>query len=136
MSKEKPEKKLLFSLTKKDFVVEYFNGTGNGGQNRNKVAAACRIHHPSSGVISACQEERSQSANRERAFKRLTENPEFKKWLRLETARRAGMLDNIDAEVEKQMKNIKMEVRNPEGKFIEVDGAYFDKMEKAEKDSA
>ena len=127
MTKEKP-KELLFSLTRKDFVIEYFNGTGNGGQNRNKVAAACRIHHPASGVLSVCQEERSQKANRERAFTRLTENPAFKKWLELETAKKAGTLADINTKVDREMKNIKMEVRNEAGRFVEVDDDYFKKL--------
>jgi len=121
MAEKGKKKELLFSLTKKDFVIEYFNGTGNGGQNRNKREMACRIHHPASGVIAVCQEERSQKENRERAFKRLTENPDFQKWLRLETAKRVGTLADIDDKVDKEMKNIRMEVRNETGRFVEVD---------------
>jgi peptide chain release factor 1 len=125
------KRELIFSLTKKDFVVEYYNGTGDGGQNRNKVATACRIHHPASGAMSTCQEERTQKVNRERAFKRLLERPEFKKWLKLETARRTGTLLDIDAEVERQMGNVKMEVRDANGRFMEVPKAYFDELETA-----
>jgi protein subunit release factor B len=122
-------KKLLFSLTKKDFIVEYYNGTGDGGQNRNKVATACRIHHPASGTLATCQEERTQKVNRERAFKRLVEKPEFQKWLKLETARRTGAMQDIDAEVDRQMRNVKMEVRDENGQFVEVTQEYFDKLE-------
>jgi protein subunit release factor B len=125
MASSKPEKKLLFSLTKKDFVVEYYNGTGDGGQNRNKVATACRIHHPASGVMSACQEERTQKVNRERAFRRLLEKPKFKKWLQIETARRMGALQNIEERVDRELKNVKTEVRDENGKFIVVDEIYF-----------
>jgi protein subunit release factor B len=121
----KTKKELLFSLTKKDFVVEYYNGTGDGGQNRNKVAVACRIHHPASGAISTCQEERTQKVNRERAFKRLLEKPEFKKWLQIETARRMDTLENIEERVEREIKNVKMEVRDENGKFVVVDEQYF-----------
>jgi peptide chain release factor 1 len=128
----KTKKELLFSLTKKDFVVEYYNGTGNGGQNRNKVATACRIRHPASDTTSTCQEERNQKVNRERAFERLLKKPKFKKWLQIETARRMDTLKNIEERVEQEMKNIKMEVRDENEKFVVVDEQYFIDAEKAE----
>ena len=132
MGNEKSKKELLFSLTKKDFVIEYYNGTGNGGQNRNKVASACRIHHPASGTISTCQEERTQKANRERAFKRLLEKPRFQQWLKLEASRKMGCLRDIEERVEKEMRNVKVEVRDESGKFITVDNSYFNTLERTD----
>jgi protein subunit release factor B len=116
------EKKLLFSLSKQngDFQVEYYNGTGNGGQNRNKVATACRIHHQKSGAMATCQEERTQKANRERAFTRLVKTPTFQKWLRLETARKSGELDDIDRKVAESLKQVKVEVHDEQGRWREA----------------
>jgi protein subunit release factor A len=116
---EVKEKKLLFSLSKDsgDFVVEYYSGSGAGGQNRNKKMMACRIHHPKSGAFATCQEERNQKTNRERAFKRLCETDKFQKWLKLETARRSGELVDIEQKVENAMKHIKCEIRE-NGKWI------------------
>ncbi|MCL1927571.1 MAG: peptide chain release factor-like protein [Treponema sp.] len=120
------EKKLLFSLSKDngDFIVEYYNGTGNGGQNRNKREMACRIRHPKSGALATCQEERHQKANRERAFTRLVKSQKFQNWLKLETAKRAGDLDDIDQKVENAMRQAKIEVKDDDGRWIEASPDY------------
>jgi protein subunit release factor B len=122
------EKKPLFSITKKSFVVEYYNPGKNGGQNANKVATACRIHHPESGAIGDCHEERTQKPNRERAFKRLVESPKFQKWLKLETAKRMGQLDDIEKKVDKAMSEAVVEVREND-KWVKAPAGHFEKLE-------
>ena len=74
-------KKLLFSVTKKDFEIQTFRSGGKGGQNQNKRDTGVRIVHRESGATGESREERSQAQNKKNAFKRLTESLKFKLWL-------------------------------------------------------
>ena len=111
----------LLSLTSKDFTWNYFRGSGAGGQKRNKTSSAVRCTHEPSRSVGVAQDCRSQAKNRALAFSRCTGTEEFRKWIRLESARKAGTLDQVDQKVEQEMRKVKVEVRSPTtGRWIEV----------------
>lgn len=76
-------KKLIFTLTKKDFEITWFSGSGAGGQHRNKHQNCCRIKHIATGILSTGQSQRDRQSNVREAFDGIKRNKLFLSWCSL-----------------------------------------------------
>lgn len=120
--KNTKKKELLFSVTKDDFNIQTFRSGGKGGQHQNTTDSGVRIIHKDSGAVGESRNDRSQHRNKKIALERLVENYKFKLWIN----RRAHEIikgKTLEQEVEEMLKpeNIKIEIKDENGKWIEVE---------------
>lgn len=110
----------LFSVAKKDLQVEYFSGTGAGGQYRNKHKNCVRIKHAESGALVTGQSYRERVANIREALYNLADSKLFRIWLhkKVHEIVEGRTLEEI-IEESMDVNNIRVEVKDEEGKWVE-----------------
>lgn len=113
-------KELLFSVTKDDLDIDWFSGTGCGGQYRNKHQNCCRIRHKDSGAIATGQSQRDRVSNLKEAMENLTKSPKFKAWVKVRVGEVTGEKADIKAKVDRAMRHLKFEVKDESGNWKEV----------------
>lgn len=92
-------------IDEKELVWSTFRSGGAGGQNVNKVETAVRVKHIPSGIIVACQQERSQLQNKQRALQILRIKLQKKADEEKEAAKQISLQTEKDIEFGSQIRN-------------------------------
>lgn len=83
-------------INEDDLKLDFYRSSGAGGQHVNKTSSAVRITHLPTGIVVACQTQRSQHQNRDVALKML----------------KAKLYDLEKASQKKEIKDIQGEMKN------------------------
>lgn len=83
-------------INPEDLRIDTFRSSGAGGQHINKTDSAIRITHLPTGIVVSCQNERSQTQNKEMCFRML-----ISKLTELKEAERSERDQSIKGEIKK-----------------------------------
>lgn len=106
---------MSIEINEADIRVEFYRGSGPGGQHRNTTDSAVRIRHLPTGIVVHAAENRSQLRNREVAMERL--RLALEKRNRVEKKRLATKVpkgQKLQRVAEKRMAALRRKMRKPE----------------------
>ncbi|MBN1554012.1 MAG: peptide chain release factor-like protein [Phycisphaerae bacterium] len=116
--------------------VHIYKASGPGGQHRNKVSSAVRLHHQATGVTAVANDSRSQHDNRRRALSRLRMNLALQ--LRQPAASADALLPTVVAECLHKPKKptsdapLRLQVGRKDARFWPVAAYLLDWLAEAE----
>jgi len=84
---------IKIDISPDDLKMDVYRSSGAGGQHINKTSSAVRITHIPTGIVVACQTERSQFQNRDTAMKML-----YAKLLELKEREKQQKINEIKGE--------------------------------------
>lgn len=109
----------LVSVTSNDCDFKPYRGSGSGGQKKNKTESAMRCTHRDSGAVGECEDYREQHRNKREAFKRMANTKVFQSWLHVQNLKALGEIKKIEEYVDKEMKKVKVEVKDDNGRWVD-----------------
>ena len=113
--------KTKFSVTKKDFEITWFSGTGGGGQHRNRHANCCRLKHKDTGIITTGQSYKERRHNQKEALHNMAKNRFFLAFCEQKLRELEGA-QSPEEWVEEQLKeeNLLVEGKDEKGKWVRI----------------
>ena len=105
-------KAIKLTVSRKDLIVEWSRGSGNGGQKKQKTSSKCRIYHPASGAEGIAEDNRSAEQNKKLALERLANSKKFTIWCKMQLGAMEEGYRNLESKVDSLMeeKNITTEL--------------------------